>query len=349
MSTYFYVYPWGTTQTPVTIPIDSDAPSLSYQDGYTINYEYDYPTNPAAIPIPRNDFNQLMYDVTNNIREYQTNGTPLWITASQNQGTSFPYPIYARVYYNNLVYENQVANNTATPGADNTWLLISGNAAGIQPGTVIDFGGPIPPVGYLATDGTDYPRTTYGALFAAITQIQTGTTTASSYTVTGLSSTTQMYAGEPIEGSGIPSRTLIATIVSNTSITMTQQATAGASIPITFFNWGNGDGATTFNVPALGGYVTAGQAGQSNLGITPNSTVVGQKGGVSSVVLTTGNMPAGVAVTSKPPVVGNQFINSTGTSSYPSVSSSSSAWSSGAATATNIVQPTSIMYKCIKY
>lgn len=173
MATYFYVYPFGVSGTLASIPtVDPMTGEVSYQDGFTINYERDLITDPTALPIPRDQFNQLMYDITNNLQQYQTQGTPYWITAGQNLGVSYPYPIYARVAYDAgsgmQIWENTVAANTATPGADDTWRLCDVAAVGNPPGTIIDFGGTIAPTGYLACDGSSYLTATYPTLFAAI-------------------------------------------------------------------------------------------------------------------------------------------------------------------------------------
>src|SRR5690606_36791263 len=93
----------------------------------------------------RTQFNQLIFDITANIQNYQQRGLPYWVSADENNPgippvpTPLPYPIYARVRYNpitplidnanTLVYENQVEGNTVTPGVDNCCRVISGGAA----------------------------------------------------------------------------------------------------------------------------------------------------------------------------------------------------------------------------
>ena len=102
MSTYFYVYPFGVSADtfPTVIPTTNPGTGAeSYQGGFTTNFEQDLVTDSTALPIDRGAFNQLMYDITNNIQQYQTLGTPLWIAAAQNLGTSYPYSLYARVAY----------------------------------------------------------------------------------------------------------------------------------------------------------------------------------------------------------------------------------------------------------
>ena len=61
MTRLYYIYPFGTsaddlTSIPNTPPTDG---SVNYQTGWTDAYELDLLTNPAALPIPRGQMNQL--------------------------------------------------------------------------------------------------------------------------------------------------------------------------------------------------------------------------------------------------------------------------------------------------
>ena len=180
MSTYFYVYPFGVNAASGELePVSTlDAGTLiSYSKGWPINYEQDLLTISTAEPISRQQTNQMFYDITNNINQYQTQGVPFWIQPSQNipAATPYPYTQYARVVYDAgaglQIWENQIPNpgvNITIPGADESWLLISGNQQGVQPGTIIDFGGASAPAGYFACDGASKSTTAYPRLFAAI-------------------------------------------------------------------------------------------------------------------------------------------------------------------------------------
>ena len=44
----------------------------------------------------------------------------------------------------------------------------SGGGTVLPPGTILDFGGPTPPAGWLECDGSTVSKTTYAALYAAI-------------------------------------------------------------------------------------------------------------------------------------------------------------------------------------
>lgn len=352
MSTFYYIYPFGEFADDLTaIPsnVAGDG-SVSYHDGWTDPYEYDLNTNPAALPVPRGQMNQLFFDITNNIQEYQQYGSPNWITALDNGGVSFPYPQYARVYYSGQVYENLVASNTATPGADDTWLKLSGNAQGIQPGMLVDSASyATPSGGYLYCDGTAYSRTTYATLLAAIVSTQTCVVTGSSAVVTGLSNTAILYAGMKLEGTNIPAGTTILTIDSSSQITMSAAAT-GSGTSITFYPWGNGDGSTTFNVPDLRRYgrMTSGGSATAVLG-----NALGQKGGTETNSLTPSNLPTtpftmNITVTNIANVTqGGSGANASALIS-PATPTPATVSIPGGGTAVNNVQPTAIVYTFIK-
>ena len=177
---YFFVYPFAVSGDRAAVPTTDPATTpdpVSYQAGFTDYYELILGTDPNALPVPREQSNQIYFDITSNIQQYQTQGTPAWITAAQNNPggvpTSYPYPIFARVAYDDgsgmKLYENQVPGNTVTPGVGVTsWLQISGNAQANPAGTVICHAGTVSLPGYLLCDGTLYSTATYPNLFANI-------------------------------------------------------------------------------------------------------------------------------------------------------------------------------------
>jgi hypothetical protein len=135
MSNYYFKYPFAIDGDVTAIPPDPQPDgSVSYQDGYTINYEQNLLTVPTALPIDRAQFNQLMYAITSNVAYYQQHALPYWISSTDNLGTPYAYDQYAQVRYNigspgndgpgTLNYINMIDGNTSTPGADNTWLPI---------------------------------------------------------------------------------------------------------------------------------------------------------------------------------------------------------------------------------
>jgi microcystin-dependent protein len=166
----FFVYPFAVSgdKTAIPDPLQGSG-SVSYNQGWGPDYGLDLSTDPAALPIPRDQTNQLYYDITDAINQYQTHGIPDFITTSDNLGTAFPYDLYAYVRYDDgtgfKIYENQVQGNTALP-TDPSWQIVSGNP--VPTGVVSAFAGTTLPSGYLFCDGSAVLRSTYAALFAVI-------------------------------------------------------------------------------------------------------------------------------------------------------------------------------------
>lgn len=136
-----------------------------------------------------------------------------------------------------------------------SWVMIAssgGSAAGAAPtGSSLWHYGMAPPSGYLVATGAAYSRTTYAALFSALTAQPVGTVTSGSPTLSAFSAGVPqaMWVGMPISGPGIPAGATI-TAVASTTITISANATAttvGATVAVCPF--GVGDGSTTFNIP----------------------------------------------------------------------------------------------------
>ena len=339
----------GGAANPVVIPNSNDpGGAVSYNQGYTDPYEYNLLSNPDALPVTRPVFNQLMYDITNNIQEYQNYGTPQWVSGAQIPGSSAGYPIGARVYYNNAVYESQVPTNTATPGvALSNWLQISGASDGIQPGFIIDYASPIAPAGYLLCDGSSYLRSgagSYPNLFNAITFTQSVTTTIST-TVTVANAYTTMYPGMYVESPNLAAPTTILTVNSNTSITLNAAFVTASASTITFFPWGAVD-STHFYVPDLTAQVTAGSGGTLEGNAGSNVDVPGQYTGATTYSLQANDLPP-----HNHPVGGSPTGASSSDAGYGQGTSATSFNTGNNTTSHNaisLVQMTTIVYKIIK-
>ena len=349
----FFIYPFGIDGDLAAVPNDTQVSgSVSYQQGFPIAYEQDLATVSTARPIPRTQFNQIMFDITDNIQQYQTLGTPMFITTGDNEGTPWPYDIYARVRYDDgggfKTYESLETANVALPSDLTKWRIISNNLEGTQSGTVIDWAGLTAPAGYLKCDGSAILRASYPSLYANIVHTESGTLINTQPTITGLADTSIFYVGMPVEGSGIPSSTTILTIDSGTQVTMTNNATIGHATPVSFFPWGEGDGTTTFNVPDLRRKTTIGQGGSGTV-VIGNS--VGQTGGEESHTQT----EAELATHSHPGSTFNYTAINTAGGGSPTVGSDPGATphavivaADGSSTPFNVMQPSAVMYKCIK-
>lgn len=118
-------------------------------------------------------------------------------------------------------------------------------------GEVFLFAGFANPPGALPCDAAAVSRSTYAALLAAITSTRGGSTTNGSPVVTGLSVTSDLFAGCPVEGVDIPAGARILSVDSASQITLTANATATGSSNLTFMPHGVGNGTSTFNTPDL--------------------------------------------------------------------------------------------------
>lgn len=345
----FFLYPFATGGDKTAIPnATQPSGSMSYNQGFGLDYQLNQATDPQAKPIPRDQFNQLMFDVTDAIRQYQTNGFPDWITSADNGGVPFEYPLFAIVRYDAgggvQLYENQVADNTATPGADATWTVISGNVLGVPAGTTIDFSGVVPPVGYLNTDGSAVNRVTYASLLLAITFAQIGTLTNGANTVSGLTSTVDMFVGMAVEGTNIPAGTTVASIVDGTDITLSQNATASGAVSITFFPHGAGNGTTTFNIPDYRRRTLIGSGGSASTDPLGIGNKVGQKGGEEGHVQTLNELVSHNHDYNILQNTGNQLQGNPGWTTVTGQTGSR-----GGGQAFNIIQPSAVTRKCIKF
>lgn len=173
----FFLYPFAIAGDKTAIPDPTDpGGAVSYQEGWTNRYQLELGVDSDALPIPRGQMNQLMYDITLGIQQYQTHGAPDWITALQNGGVAFPYAKYAIVRYDDgggsgvKVYMSLTTANVTTPSTagvpDPSWRVISDPEIPI--GTTIEFNASSVPSNYLVEDGSAISRTTYAALFAVI-------------------------------------------------------------------------------------------------------------------------------------------------------------------------------------
>lgn len=361
---YYYVYPFGVnaddlTAIPTAAAVDG---SVSYQDGWTVPYQYDLETNPSALPIPRGQMNELFLQITQNIQWLQQYGAPAWITSADNLGTPYPYSVNAIVRFGTSVYQSLVSSNTSTPGTDSNWLDISGGSSSIQVGMMTMWSASGAPAGrYLLCDGAAVSRTTYSSLDAVLNKTQTGTLTNTTVNVTGLTDTSEMYVGMHVEATGIPAATTIASIVSGTAITLSAAATASGATSIRFFQYGNGDGSTTFNIPDMQTRVPVGAGGA---GVTIGSTnykAPGQSCGAQGYNLQVSDLPDHTHTSDHTLSLTNEFLfkDDTTTGGSFGYSSGGSAFFGGdntgfitgytSQTATTLMQPSVLVKYFIRY
>lgn len=220
------------------------------------------------------------------------------------------------------VWDALTAAPAATPATAS-----SGSGDFLAIGSVIAIAGFSSPTNYVLAYGQAISRTTYPDALTALTISSAANCTSSSATLTGIASTAQMRVGAPIEASCLASGTTVATIAGPASVTVTPVATVTASTTVRVFNWGNGNGINTFNVPDLRGTVLPGAdcmggVCASNLTQTYYSTnpgPPGARGGTQNVALSVANLPAYT------PAGTVTNITATGTVSTPAITLSAAA------------------------
>lgn len=170
---------------------------------------------------------------------------------------------------------------------------------GAAVGTILPWSGITAPVRYVFAYGQELSRSTYSALYAAITITANVNCNSGSPILTGFSDTTQIPIGAPVEVTCVAVGTIVISKTGST-VTVSNNAIISTSVAAKFFPWGNGNATTTFNVPDLRGRVLP---GRDNMGGTAaarlsltyygvNPDGLGAAGGAQSKTLATTNLPA---------------------------------------------------------
>ncbi len=111
------------------------------------------------------------------------------------------------------------------------------------------------PALWLYEDGSQKNRVDFPELYNVIAPSLAAVVSNTSNAVTGIADTTGWAVGWPLEGTGIPGGTVIASVGVGT-ISMSNPATADAT-SIRVFPYGNGNGASTFTMPGPAGRAIA--------------------------------------------------------------------------------------------
>lgn len=162
----------------------ADATRASYEQGFpALNMT---PIAAGGVPPSGQDFNGILYDVSNAAMWQQAAGILPWNAEFAQSAVSGGYPKNALVVHNAALYQSAIDNNPSEPGADSNWSGVTvANAANDQQaatlGQVVSLSaGALPtgmagfffsdtaPVGWLKANGAELSRTTYAKLFAAI-------------------------------------------------------------------------------------------------------------------------------------------------------------------------------------
>lgn len=167
--------------------------------------------------------------------------------------------------------------------------------ASVLTGALFTWPGMTAPTGYLFSYGQAISRTTYAALFAALTSTYTAGVTNASTNVTGSfpAVATQSLIGYTVSGTNIAAGTTI-TAQTTTTLTLSLAATGTGSVQLLVAPWGVGDGSTTFNLPDLRGRNAMGRRdmGGTDAGRISTAARIGVGAGSEATTLAVANLPA---------------------------------------------------------
>jgi hypothetical protein len=125
----FFTIPFANSGDTAVIPnAIQPSGSISYTQGFTVNYTFDPNTNPAALEVPRLETNQIFLDTTTALKQYQVFGTPNFISTSDNLGTPYPYDTYCRALYDDgsnglRPYISLSDSNSTLPTDTSNWIV----------------------------------------------------------------------------------------------------------------------------------------------------------------------------------------------------------------------------------
>ncbi len=121
MATKRFITPFA--ETGVKAPV-SDVPAgtdVNYETGYTPEYALDPVTDPSARFVEIINENQILNDITGNIKHWQENTFPEFITAAKNGGVAWEYKKGDVVSYDGVNYESLEDANTELP-TSSRWI-----------------------------------------------------------------------------------------------------------------------------------------------------------------------------------------------------------------------------------
>lgn len=156
MARYFRIpFANGGNRTAIPDPAQGNN-SLSYTEGFTSDYELDPAVDPLnSKDIPRNEYNELEFQITDSIRQLQEKAYPHFITSAMNGGTAFSYDRGDRVHQiadgNN--YESLANSNTDTPPSA-SWKQLPDSAPSFPTYVYSTSTGDTPSAGGLRFDTT---------------------------------------------------------------------------------------------------------------------------------------------------------------------------------------------------
>lgn len=155
---------------------------------------------------------------------------------------------------NGNVIWDAVTSSTGSGGGGGSTSTGDGDLVG----TIKPWAGITAPNQYAFTYGQELSRTTFVALFTAITSLQAVFCTSGSPILNGLGDTSSFWVGMSLEVSCLGAGTTTVLSKTSTTVTMAANANVTTNTNARFFPWGRGNGTTTFNVPDFRGLIPVG-------------------------------------------------------------------------------------------
>lgn len=161
-------------------------------------------------------------------------------------------------------------------------------------GTIKPWAGITAPNQYQFAYGQQLNRTTFAALFTAITQSLAVTCTSTSNTLSGIADTTSINVGAPLEAAAcvVPGTTVSSK--TSSTVVMSNPSSVNLNTTAVFFPFGNGDGSTTFTLPDFRGNTIAGRqnmGGTASTNLTNCNAGQGTTCGNQNTTLARANLP----------------------------------------------------------
>lgn len=149
---YFGGVPFAASGDKTVIPVPAQpGGSMSYAEGFGLDYERNPATDPQAKRIPRDETNQLYYDLTNELGILQRQGAPDWTPAALNDGSPVSYVAGAKVRHSGQNWESLVGSNTVEPGTDPLkWQVVNPYNAALITATQPEVNGAVIPSAFVS-------------------------------------------------------------------------------------------------------------------------------------------------------------------------------------------------------
>lgn len=294
MTEKYFGVPFAASGDKTVIPVPAQpGGAMSFFEGFGLDYERNPATDPQAKRIPRDETNQLYYDITNELRILQSQGVPDWTPASLNAGSPVSYAAGARVRHSGQNWESLTGSNTAEPGTDPTkWISVNPYNAALITATQAEVNGAVIPSAFVS------PLTLAGALRTGAVVGAASTRSLGAYSVAlpgafTLGARAQIEFTAPDASPAGPLTLNVAGSGARPLVTSTGGDPAAGDLVSGRTYVARYDGTSWVLVPSVASqFVSAGAASESVAGITRYATAAEANAlSLLTVALTPGRLP----------------------------------------------------------